>query len=182
MGEMGYECDLQTMALSGDTRQIYFGGPVPMIDVFFDKLDYCHEVSFAGRLELDTYSVPLADVLLQKLQIVEINDKDLKDIEFLLVASEIGEDDQEKINARHIARRLAGDWGFWYTATQLNLPKVRSHCETLPVLSHDLRARIGQQVDVLLGFIESEPKTKGWHKRAKKGATKIWYKEGFSDW
>ena len=182
MEDMGYECDLQSMALSGDTRQIYFGGPVPMIDVFFDKLDYCHEVSFDGRLELDTYSLPLADVLLQKLQIVEINDKDLKDIEFLLVASEIGEDDQRKINARYIAKRLAGDWGFWYTATQLNLPKVKDHCETLPVLSQDLRIRVNEQVDKLLASIDSEPKTKSWHRRAKKGTAKIWYHEGFSDW
>jgi len=60
MKDMGYECDLQTMAMSGKTRHIYYAGPVPMIDVFFDKLDYCHEVNYAGRLELDPYSVSRA--------------------------------------------------------------------------------------------------------------------------
>ena len=46
METLGYECDLQTMHDSGKTRHIYFAGPVPMIDVFFDKLDYCHEVNY----------------------------------------------------------------------------------------------------------------------------------------
>jgi hypothetical protein len=170
------------MALSGDTRQIYFGGAVPMIDVFFDKLDYCHEVRFEGRLELDPYCVTLSDVLLQKLQIVEINDKDVKDIEFLLAAAEIGDDDERKINGTYIVKRFADDWGFWYTATQLNLPKVRSHCEMVPALSEQMRVRIRAQVDVLLARVEAEPKTRGWRRRAKKGTAKTWYKEGFSDW
>jgi hypothetical protein len=182
MEEMGYECELQTLALSGDTRQIYYAGPVPMIDVFFDKLDYCHEVSYEGRLELHPYCVSLSDVLLQKLQIVEINDKDLKDIEFLLIAAEIGADDSEKINARYIAKRFAEDWGFWYTATQLNLPKVKSHCTSGHVLSQDMSGRVIAQADKLLASIDAEPKTKSWNKRAKKGTGKIWYNEDFSDW
>ncbi len=52
----GYECDVQTMAMTGRTRQIYYGGAVPMIDVFIDKLNYCHEVDYEGRLEMDEYS------------------------------------------------------------------------------------------------------------------------------
>src|SRR3974377_737707 len=97
MKSMGYECDLQTMVVSGKTRHIYYAGPVPMIDVFFDKLDYCHEVVYDGRLELDDYSVSLADILLQKLQIWEINDKDLKDIEYLFITASLGDDDAKNI-------------------------------------------------------------------------------------
>jgi len=182
MKEMGYECDLQTMVVSGKTRHIYYGGAVPMIDVFFDKLNYCHEVIYEGRLEKDPYCVPLSDILLQKLQIVEINDKDLKDIEFLFVTTEIGDDDEKKINQNYIAKRFADDWGFWYTATQLNLPKVKAHCDTVPALTEEMRTRIKAQTDKLLARIEAEPKTKGWNKRAKKGTSKIWYNEGFSDW
>ncbi len=87
-----------------------------MIDVFFDKLDYCHEIDYAGRLELDPWSVSLADILLQKLQIWEINDKDLKDIEYLFTVADFGEDDTKKVNVKYISERLADDWGFWYTA------------------------------------------------------------------
>jgi hypothetical protein len=182
MKSMGYECDLNTIMISGKTRHIYYAGAVPMIDVFFDKLNYCHEVVYDDRLELDEYSVTMADIVLQKLQIVEINDKDLKDLEFVLTVAEIGEDDHKKINAAYIAKRFADDWGFWYTGTQLNLPKVKSHCDEVDVFSPEQRAHIKAQVDKLLARIESEPKTKGWEKRAKKGTDKIWYNEGFSDW
>jgi hypothetical protein len=182
METLGYECDLQTMMSSGKTRHIYYGGPVPMIDVFFDKLDYCHEVNYKDRLELDPYCVALADIVLQKLQIVEINDKDLKDIEYLFITCEIGDDDDHRINQNYIAKRFADDWGFWYTATQLNLERVKKHCDTVPALTPEMRERVKAQADKLLARVEAEPKTKAWNKRAKKGASKIWYNEGFSDW
>ena len=152
-----------------------------MIDVFFDKLDYCHEVSYKDRLELDDYCVTLADIMLQKLQIWEINDKDFKDIEYLLTTAEIGDDDRHKINQSYIAKRFADDWGFWYTATT-NLGRVKEHVDTVDALTADQKAHIKQRCDQMLARIEAEPKTKGWNKRAKKGTSKIWYNTGFSDW
>jgi hypothetical protein len=181
MKDMGYECDLDTMMMSGKTRHIYHGGAVPMIDVFFDKLDYCHEVNFVGRLEFDDYSVSLTDILLQKLQIWEINDKDLKDIEYLFICAPIGEDDCKEVNESYVARRLADDWGFWYTATT-NLGRVKEHVEGVTVLSDGQTAQVKEVADRLAARIEAEPKTKGWAKRAKKGTSKIWFSSGFSDW
>ena len=102
MEKLGYECDVNTMMMTGKTRQIYYGGAVPMIDVFLDKLDYCHEVNFKDRLGFDDYSISLTDIALQKLQIWEINDKDLKDIEFLFTVADIGDDDVRKI--------IGGNW------------------------------------------------------------------------
>ena len=177
----GYECDVQTMAMTGRTRQIYYGGPVPMIDVFIDKLNYCHEVNYDGRLELDEYSVPLADIMLQKLQIWEINDKDLKDIEYLLTTAEIGDDDNKKINQTYIAKRFADDWGFWYTATT-NFGRVKEHVDQVAAFTAEQRQHIKDRCDQFLARIEAEPKTKGWSKRAKKGTSKLWYNTGFSDW
>ena len=181
METVGYECDLNTMAMTGQTRHIYFGGPVPMIDVFFDKLDYCHEVDYAGRLELDPWSVTLADILLQKLQIWEINDKDLKDIEFLFTVADFGEDDDKKVNVGFVARRFADDWGFWYTGTT-NLDRVKEHVDTVDALSDEQKAKIKQVADSVRARIDREPKTKKWEKRAKKGTKKLWYNTGFSDW
>lgn len=181
MERLGYDCDVDTMMMTGKTRQIYYGGAVPMIDVFLDKLDYCHEVSFAGRLDLDDYCIPLTDITLQKLQIWEINDKDLKDLEFLLVAADIGDDEAGKINRSYIARRLAGDWGFWHTATT-NLGRVKAHLNGAGALDEAQKARVRQGCDDLLARIEAEPKTKDWQKRAKKGTEKIWYNQNFSDW
>ncbi|HET6476286.1 MAG TPA: hypothetical protein VFH93_09465 [Thermoleophilia bacterium] len=181
MESLGYENDLQTMAMTGQTRQIYFGGKVPMIDIFFDKLDYCHEIDYAGRLELDPWSVSLADILLQKLQIWEINDKDLKDIEYLFTVADFGEDDTRKVNVGYISRRFADDWGFWYTATT-NLDRVKDHVDGVDALSPDQKAKIKQVADDVRARIDQEPKTRKWEKRAKKGTKKIWYNTGFSDW
>jgi hypothetical protein len=178
---VGYDCDLDTLMATGKTRQIYYGGAVPMIDVFLDRLDYCHEVSFKDRLESDDYCISLTDIALQKLQIWEINDKDLKDLEFLLTVAEIGDDDAGKINRSYIAARLAGDWGFWYTATT-NLGRVKAHVEGVGILDDAQKARIRLRCDEFLARIEAEPKTKDWHKRAKKGTDKPWYNQNFSDW
>jgi hypothetical protein len=181
MESVGYECDLQTMALSGHSRHIYFGGPVPMIDVFIDKLDYCHEVNYNGRLEADPWSVSLADILLQKLQIWEINHKDLVDIEYLFTVADFGEDDTKKVNVGYVARRLADDWGFWYTATT-NLDRAKEHVGNVAILTDEQKAKIVRIADEVRARIDQEPKTKKWEKRAKKGASKPWYNTGFSDW
>lgn len=181
MKDMGYECDLDTLMLSGKERQIYFGGALPMIDVFFDKLRYCHEIDFAGRLEIDPYSISLSDILLQKLQIWEVNDKDLKDIEFMFICVPIGDDDERKVNEGYVVRRLADDWGFWYTATT-NLTRVKEHVDGVTALSAEQKDQVKEVADRLGARIEAEPKTKRWTKRAKKGTSKVWFNQGFSDW
>lgn len=178
---LGYECDVNTLMMTGKTRQIYYGGAVPMIDVFLDKLDYCHEVDFKDRLGFHDYCISLTDIALQKLQIWEINDKDLKDLEFLMTVADIGEDDATKINRGYVARRLADDWGFWYTATT-NLGRVKAHVDGVPAFDEGQKAHIKARCDEVLARIEAEPKTKAWHKRAKKGTDKIWYNTNFSDW
>ena len=166
-----------TLAMTGKTRHIYFGGAVPMIDVFFDKLDYCHEVNYEGRLELDPWSVSLADILLQKLQIWEINDKDLKDIEYLFTVAAFGEDDDQKVNMAYIASRFADDWGFWYTGTT-NLDRVKEHVDKVAALDDEQKANVKQVADAVRARIDAEPKTKEWEKRAKKGTKKLWYNTG----
>ena len=134
-----------------------------------------------GALRLDPWSVSLADILLQKLQIWEINDKDLKDIEYLFTVADFGEDDDDKVNVGYVSRRFADDWGFWYTATT-NLDRVKAHVDNVDALSDDQKAKVRQVADAVRARIDQEPKTKKWEKRAKKGAKKIWYNTGFSDW
>jgi hypothetical protein len=181
MEKLGYDCDLDTLMATGKTRQIYYGGAVPMIDVFLDKLDYCHEVSFTGRLEFDDYCISLTDIALQKLQIWEINDKDLKDLEFLFAVADVGDDEGRKVNRSYISKRLADDWGFWYTAT-INLGRVKAHVEGVNVLDDAQKAHVRQRCDDFLAHIEAEPKSRDWLKRAKKGTERIWYNQNFSDW
>ncbi|MGC8873007.1 MAG: hypothetical protein ACP5SI_00990 [Chloroflexia bacterium] len=176
----GYQYDRRTMLLFGQDRHIYFGERIPMIDVFFDRLRMNHTVDYRGRLEIHPYCVSLTDLLLQKLQIVQINDKDLKDCMLLLLAAPVGETDEGTINARYVARLLADDWGFWYTATT-NLERVKRAMEGVPALTSEQRAIIADKVDRLLQAIEAAPKTGKWKSRARVGTRKPWYNE-VSDW
>jgi hypothetical protein len=176
----GYQIERRALMLSGGTRHIYFNQRIPMIDVFFDRLDYNHTIDYRGRLELHPYCVSLTDLLLQKLQIVQINDKDLKDGMLLLLAGRVAEVEQDAINARYLAKLFSDDWGFYYTATS-NLEKIKTAMGSVAALDGDQRATIRQKADLLFQAIESAPKSGKWKGRAKVGTKKIWYKE-VSDW
>ena len=182
METLGYECDLQTMMSSGKTRHIYYGGPVPMIDVFFDKLDYCHEVIYKDRLELDPYSVSLADIMLQKLQIWEINDKDLKDIEYLLTTAEIGDDDEQEdqpVLHRQALRRRLG-------------LLVHGHHQLRP--GQGARRQRRRPSPPSSGSTSRTAATSSWRasrpsprprpgtSAPRRAPSKLWYNTGFSDW
>ena len=176
----GYELEKRAAMLSGNMRHIYFGGRIPMIDVFFDKLDYNHPIDYRGRLELHPYCVTLADLMLQKLQIVQINDKDLKDAMLLLLAAPFGETDKDSINIKYIAKLFAEDWGFYHTAT-INLKKIKAAASDVKALSDEQRGIIGGKVDQFLQYLEDIPKSGKWKGREKVGEKKPWYKE-VSDW
>jgi hypothetical protein len=178
--KQGYALEKRAAMLSGNTRHIYFGERIPMIDVFFDQLAYNHPIDYRGRLELHPHCVSLSDLLLQKLQIVQINDKDLKDAMLLLLAAPVGEAEPGQINAGYVARRMADDWGFYYTSTT-NLGRVKTAMAGVAALTEDQRAVIADKADSLVQAIEAAPKSGKWKARAKTGAQKPWYNE-VSDW
>lgn len=156
-------------------RQIYENEDGLHLDVFKDKLEFCHTIDFAGRLEADYPTIPLPEMLLEKLQIVRIAEKDLKDVVILLLEHELGEG-ADRLDAGAAAGRLAGDWGFWYTATT-NLEKARYYAERLEPLDPDERRAAIERLDTLAERIEAEPKTLAWRTRAKVGTRKRWYRE-----
>jgi len=178
--KQGYVLEKRAAMMSGGSRHIYFGPRIPMIDVFFDKLDYNHPIDYKNRLELHPYCVSLSDLLLQKLQIVKINDKDLKDAMLLLLAAQIGENDQNKINVKYVAKIMAENWGFYYTSI-MNLNKVQAAIYGVPALSDTDRLLIKENAETIIKVIEMEPKSGKWKNRSKAGTDKIWYKE-VSDW
>ncbi len=176
----GYEIEKRAAMISGNTRHIFFAGRVPMIDVFYDKLSYNHPIDYKNRLELDALSVSLTDLLLQKLQIVQINDKDLKDGMLLLLAAKLGENDQAAINTRYLCKLFSDDWGFYHTATT-NLRRIEDACQGVAALDDAQRSQICANADRLLVAIEAAPKSGNWQRRAKIGTAKPWYNE-VSDW
>src|SRR5207237_5396907 len=96
------------------------------VDIFMDELYYCHRIAFGGRLHVDSHTIPLAELLLEKMQIVELNEKDVKDTIVLLLEHDIGDGDDETVNGRLIADVLSDDWGFYHTVN-MNLDRVVGH-------------------------------------------------------
>ena len=90
------------------------------VDVFYEKLDFCHAIALQDRLQVDAPTLPLAELLLAKLQIVKITEKDFVDMIALLLEHELGEDDRTTLNAARIAKLCAEDWGLWRTATRIS--------------------------------------------------------------
>jgi hypothetical protein len=149
--------------------------PTRHIDVFLDELRMSHTIDYRGQLDRDFPTVSLAHLLLQKTQIVRINEKDIKDTLALLLEHAIGQNDKEMVDDRLIARTLANDWGFYYTVTT-NLGKARAFMETYQ-LSPEKKATIQERIGKLLQAIESEPKTFRWKVRARVGTKQKWYEE-----
>jgi len=117
---------------------------------------------------------------LQKLQIVQINDKDLKDAMLLLLAASIGDSDDGKINAKYLGKIFSEDWGFYHTATT-NLRKIKEAMSGVKALLDPQRAMIAEKVDALLKYIEDLPKSGKWKGREKVGTSRPWYQE-ITDW
>ncbi len=149
------------------------------IDVFLDRLAMCHTIPYLGRLEVDSPTVPLAEILLQKTQIVQLSEKDVKDTMVLFKEHDIGANDSDTINIRYIAELLSKDWGFYYTVTT-NLQKVKSLVSGFSVLSAQDRQVVVSRIDNSLARLDAEPKTSAWRMRAKVGVKKKWYKDVYS--
>lgn len=145
------------------------------IDVFFDELEMSHKIKFKSRLELDFPTITLADLILEKMQIVRINEKDIKDVIVLVREHPVVEkEDKEGIDAKYIAKLLSDDWGFYYTVTT-NLGRVRDFLKQYEALSDEDRKHNDSEVSKLIDAIEREPKSMGWRMRAKVGTKKKWY-------
>ena len=146
------------------------------VDVFYEKLDFCHTISWKDRLGVDSPTIPLAELLLEKMQIVKINEKDVIDTIMLLLEHPLGEGDHETINIDRVARLCADDWGLWRTTT-MNLDKVRQLAHRYKQLTADQKAKVEAQVATALTRLDSEPKPLAWKLRARVGDRVKWYKD-----
>lgn len=175
--ELGYEEDKQVTQLFGDRRMLFhdpaFGRHT---DVFYNVLDFCHPINFVGRLEKEELTVPLAELLLEKMQIVQINEKDLIDSVMLLREHPIGETDDETINTRVITDILSNDWGFWRTVTA-NLKLLDERLATYHDLSDEDRQVVHRRIQEVRDRIEAAPKSLRWKARAQIGERVKWYKD-----
>jgi hypothetical protein len=175
----GYIPDDGVYHLSEGSRHIYVHPETKLnIDVFADELYFCHRIPFIGRLEIDTPTISTTDLLLEKMQIVEINLKDFKDTLVLLLEHPLGapSDSIRHIDLPYIVDIMSKDWGFYYTFTT-NLKRVPDYIKEFPAIKPDQADTIRSRIDQILQAIEDAPKSFGWKVRAKIGTRKLWYQE-----
>ena len=158
------------------TRDLFINDDGLLLDVFRDKLEFCHTIHFKNRLEMDSPTIPLEEMVLQKLQIVTINDKDFKDLSVLFLEHDLNGGKSDTINGDFIAAIFAKSWGFYHTAT-INLEKFKDYLDTIPELTSEDLVVIRTRVDQLLAEIESKPKSLKWKLRSKIGTRMSWYQE-----
>src|SRR2546422_7878403 len=176
--DLGYEPNQRFNALHGDTRLIFEDSKNQrVVDIFLDVFRMCHTLYLGDRLTIDDYTIPISDLLLTKLQVVEINEKDIRDLIAILrdhdVVYQIASGDKEVIDAGYITRLCADNWGLCKTIS-LTLKKLLAFIpkyELEPEAKQILESRINK----LLHAIETVPKSLKWKLRDKVGERKRWY-------
>jgi hypothetical protein len=177
MAGLGYHENREVFIVSEGDRAIFDRPEVAIhVDVFYEKLSFCHVIYWNGRLEVDHPSIPLAEMLLEKMQIVKINEKDVIDTIMLLLEHPLGDNDLETINIKHIAGLCSNDWGLWRTTT-MNLGKVGQLAKGYSQLTVEQKEKIDSQIKTALARIEQEPKPLAWRLRARVGDRVKWYND-----
>jgi hypothetical protein len=169
--ERGYLVDRDLLVAMEGTRYA-FGHPGTgvQVDLFVDRLSFCHTIELRDRFAHHATTIPVDDLLLQKLQIVEPVATDLMDLAALLESHEVadsGAGGAEAIDAGYVAGLLARDWGFHHTAT-VNLVRLRAGGGL---------AAPAARVEALLTAIELAPKTLRWRARARLGERVQWWRD-----
>jgi hypothetical protein len=171
---MGYQPRSRFNAMMGRKRLIFNDlADHRRVDIFLDVFEMSHKFNFHDRLDLEPLTLPLADLLATKLQVVQVNEKDLKDMTALFLDHDIGPGDGETINGPYLAKLCANDWGLYKTFS-ISLAKLQTSIDGfgLPAPeSEAAKARIRE----LLEMVEKEPKSFAWKMRARVGEKVPWY-------
>ena len=168
---LGYQGDMRFNTLNGHQRLLYLDAENGrQVDIFVDVMRMCHVIDLRDRLGGAGPSLLPADLLLSKMQIYEINQKDLVDIVALLIDHDVADHDNDAINATYLARLTAEDWGL-YRTLQLNHERARAMVKEMAVPQDTILERL----DALWDRIESASKSLKWKLRARVGDRMSWY-------
>jgi hypothetical protein len=156
-------------------RQMMYSDPVTglHVDVFLDVLRMCQELTLSGRLAVDDHpALPVADLALSKLQIVELTEKDKTDLLALLLEHELTPGSDAGLDAARISDLCRMNWGWWQSSrVTLEACRVQAGASLGPA-ARDLAA---QRIDALLAAIDAAPKSVKWKARARVGTRAKWY-------
>jgi hypothetical protein len=176
LAAQGYTPNKTFNAMHGARRLLFYDEPNGrQVDVFVGSFEMCHQLPLEERLELEPRTLPLAELMLTKLQIVKLNQKDANDLYSLLLTHEVADHDGESINAGWIAELCSRDWGL-YRTLQINLERLRTGLDN-PELAPAEQETIDRRVRQLEQAIEQAPKTAKWKLRARVGDRVRWYED-----
>jgi hypothetical protein len=171
---LGYQPDRAVNTQFGTVRRVYYHPDGFHVDLFFERLEFCHTIVLGDRLRLVPRTIPPADLLLQKLQIVERNEKDLIDVFWLLLNHELVPGDPRQIEVDRVVSLTAVDWGLHTTASDFlaHTADLLSE-EQLTSLSRD---RVAVRLAKLQAAISAAPKSLRWRARERVGRRVRWYR------
>jgi hypothetical protein len=171
LGGLEFQAAERFNAMSGHVRQLYTSKDGVDLDVFVEQFKMCHELDLKDRLQVDARTLPLADLVLTKLQVADLTDKDIRDYAALTLDHELTDDDGG-IGVARICAVTGGDWGWWRTVTE-NLGKVIGHVDRLG-LAPPAAAAVRAQTEELVARIDAGPKSLRWKARARVGDRMAW--------
>lgn len=173
---LGYEGEKGFNARYGASRLLFWDRDRNRkLDVFVGTFAMCHQLPIAERLRLEPETIPLAELLLTKLQIVQLNEKDVCDMHMLLITHEVGAADGELINSNRVAELCARDWGLHHTVSR-TLERLQADPPSY-TLSPAQKSTVGQRIADLQRALDDRPKSIGWRTRARVGERIRWYEE-----
>ncbi|HZD03089.1 MAG TPA: nucleotidyltransferase family protein [Actinomycetes bacterium] len=164
LSDAGYQPQARFNALHGDRRMV-FHGPLGQLDVLVGTFEMCHTIRLGSRLTLDQPTVTVSDLLLTKLQIVELNEKDAHDALALLGEHELRRAEGDAVNLDYLDELAAADWGLWRTVT--------GTLASLRVLTDD--GAVHARIDAIVASLRRVPKTARFKLRARVGERVPWY-------
>ena len=178
MPAAGYSPHKQFNLLNGSRRQIYYHNETDMkVDIFIGAFEMCHKIPLENRLHIHPVTIPPAELLLTKAQIIEFNRKDALDVASLLLNVQTGAGDEETINLDQISALCGNDWGL-YKTTSINLKRVvelvGAESAQLEGSDHGL---VRKGIDDILHTFQTMPKSLAWQMRDKVGTRVRWYEE-----
>lgn len=171
---LGYAGDHRFNALHGGSRLLFSDSARDrQVDVFLGTFRMCHTLDLQDRFFPGYDCLPLADLILTKLQIVELNEKDAKDAMTIFLDHELSDrEDDNVIDVGRIKHVCCADWGFYTTVTD-NLQKL--HLMAADSLGVDDSAIVAARIDRLTVELDRSAKSLKWRFRSRVGRRMAWY-------
>jgi hypothetical protein len=178
--ELGLTPDVAFNTMSGGGRQRWSlpGPPAPdggpaHLDVFVGRFRMCHDLDLEPRIPVEPRTIPAADLLATKLQIVELTAKDVTDAAALLLTHELAPGDGPgRLSVTRLVELTSTDWG-WYTTLTDNLERLRADGAAVPAV---VRPAVARRAGRLADALREAPKSRTWRLRARLGRARRWYR------